>query len=409
MTTRRKFLKCAGAALAAPLVLPARVVFGANAPSNRITTAHIGVGGQGGGLLGGFLGLDNCQVLAVCDPFKDRREAGAADVDNRVRHERLQGVQRFPRSPGARPTSTPSWSPRPTTGTCRSRWRRSAPARTSIARSRWASASSRTGPCGPRSTSTGRSSSTARSSAPSARTAASPANWSATATSVKSRRSTSSPRTVPAAATRRRSPCRTGLDYDLWLGPAPVAPYAHDRVIGGGRWYIYDYALGFIAGWGAHPLDIAHWGYPQIPVEYDGTGVIPTEGLFDTVVDWDVTGRYASGAEFTLKAGSDLTTFIGTEGWIQAGRGRQTLAAEPASLLQREDQARADPSAAGQQPLRELHQRLPRPQDAGQRHRFRRPIGFHEPPRRHRDPHRPQDSVGPGPGNDSRRRASPPA
>ena len=49
-------------------------------------------------------------------------------------------------------------------------------------------------------------------------------------------------------------PVPAGLDYDLWLGPAPLAPYTHDRVIGGGRWHIYDYALGFIAGWGAHPL-----------------------------------------------------------------------------------------------------------------------------------------------------------
>jgi len=128
-------------------------------------------------------------------------------------------------------------------------------------------------------------------------------------------------------------PVPEGFDYDLWLGPAPVTPYTHDRVIGTGRFHIYDYALGFIAGWGAHPLDIAHWGYPHIPVEYEGTGRIPTEGLFDTVVDWDVRGRYASGAEFTLKPGSDLTTFVGTKGWVAAGRGRQTLAAEPASLL----------------------------------------------------------------------------
>jgi predicted dehydrogenase len=128
-------------------------------------------------------------------------------------------------------------------------------------------------------------------------------------------------------------PVPEGFDYDLWLGPAPVTPYTHDRVIGTGRFHIYDYALGFIAGWGAHPLDIAHWGYPHIPVEYEGTGRIPTEGLFDTVVDWDVRGRYASGAEFTLKPGSDLTTFVGTKGWIAAGRGRDKLAAEPASLL----------------------------------------------------------------------------
>jgi hypothetical protein len=135
----------------------------------------------------------------------------------------------------------------------------------------------------------------------------------------------------------KAEPVADGVDYDLWLGPAPVTPFCHDRCLGSGGpkgvYHIYDYAIGFIAGWGAHPLDIAHWGYPHIPVEYEGTGVIPTEGLFDTVVDWDVRGRYASGAVFTLKPGSDLTTFVGTKGWIAVGRGRQTLAAEPASLL----------------------------------------------------------------------------
>ena len=139
-------------------------------------------------------------------------------------------------------------------------------------------------------------------------------------------------RTARAAARPRRKPVPAGLNYDLWLGPAPVTPYTTDRVVGTGRWFIYDYAIGFIAGWGAHPLDIAHWGYPHIPVEYEGTGVVPTEGLFDTVIDWDVRGRYASGAEFTLKPGGDLTTFVGTTGWVAASRGGIT--AEPASLLQ---------------------------------------------------------------------------
>ena len=76
--------------------------------------------------------------------------------------------------------------------------------------------------------------------------------------------------------------------------------------MGTGRWYIYDYAIGFLGGWGAHPLDIAHWGYPHIPVEYEGTGKIPTEGLFDTVINWNVRGRYASGVEFTLKTGRGM-------------------------------------------------------------------------------------------------------
>ena len=127
-------------------------------------------------------------------------------------------------------------------------------------------------------------------------------------------------------------PVPGGLDYDLWLGPAPPAPYCKDRVFGGGRWFICDYSIGFLGGWGAHPLDIAHWAYPHIPVEYEGTGFIPTEGLFDAVYGWNVRGRYASGVEFTFAgAGGDMTTFIGTAGRVDVSRAKIT--AEPESLL----------------------------------------------------------------------------
>ena len=51
-----------------------------------------------------------------------------------------------------------------------------------------------------------------------------------------------------------------GFDYDRWLGPAPYKPYSEARCSIRGTWFIYDYAVGFIAGWGAHPLDVAVMG-----------------------------------------------------------------------------------------------------------------------------------------------------
>src|SRR4030042_621337 len=68
--TRRQFLRgsavAAGAALLAPSIVPASV-FGAEAPSNRITLGCIGVGRQGTGDMKEFLGLPATQVVAVCD------------------------------------------------------------------------------------------------------------------------------------------------------------------------------------------------------------------------------------------------------------------------------------------------------------------------------------------------------
>ena len=52
-------------------------------------------------------------------------------------------------------------------------------------------------------------------------------------------------------------PAPEWIDYDRWLGPAPYTPYTQDRCSNKLWWFISDYALGFIAGWGVHPLDIA--------------------------------------------------------------------------------------------------------------------------------------------------------
>jgi hypothetical protein len=76
------------------------------------------------------------------------------------------------------------------------------------------------------------------------------------------------------------------LNYEMWIGPAPMKPYTKSRCTEWGSYHIYDYALGFIAGWGVHPLDFAQWGLDRdhtSPVLYESQGEIPTGGLFDTV------------------------------------------------------------------------------------------------------------------------------
>jgi hypothetical protein len=55
-----------------------------------------------------------------------------------------------------------------------------------------------------------------------------------------------------------------GLNYDLWQGQVREKPYTQDLCGDSDSvttWYhISDYALGFVAGWGIHPMDIAAWG-----------------------------------------------------------------------------------------------------------------------------------------------------
>ncbi|MCZ2340852.1 MAG: Gfo/Idh/MocA family oxidoreductase [Bacteroidales bacterium] len=49
------------------------------------------------------------------------------------------------------------------------------------------------------------------------------------------------------------------LDYDLWLGPAPEAPFYANRVPA--RWrYFFDYGAGDMGNDGVHNIDVAIWG-----------------------------------------------------------------------------------------------------------------------------------------------------
>jgi predicted dehydrogenase len=53
-----------------------------------------------------------------------------------------------------------------------------------------------------------------------------------------------------------------GLDWDMWLGPAPKVPFNANRFGIGDRWstfrYFYDYANGWLGDWAVHLIDIVH-------------------------------------------------------------------------------------------------------------------------------------------------------
>ena len=50
-----------------------------------------------------------------------------------------------------------------------------------------------------------------------------------------------------------------GVDYDMWLGPAPKRPFNRNRFHFNFRWY-WDYAGGLMTDWGVHIIDIVLWG-----------------------------------------------------------------------------------------------------------------------------------------------------
>jgi len=81
--TRRGFLGATAAAVAMPWIIPAsaRGADGTVAPSNRLTMALIGRGCMGRGHLSRLVGDREVQVLAVCDVDRSRRDEGKEVVD----------------------------------------------------------------------------------------------------------------------------------------------------------------------------------------------------------------------------------------------------------------------------------------------------------------------------------------
>jgi myo-inositol 2-dehydrogenase / D-chiro-inositol 1-dehydrogenase len=126
------------------------------------------------------------------------------------------------------------------------------------------------------------------------------------------------PREPGSAGNPKPQPVPPELDYEMWLGPAPFAPYCRGRVHVNFRW-IWDYSGGIICDWGAHLFDTAQWGNDTEhtgPVEVEGKGTHWEGGLYNTVKDYDVTYRYANGVVMTCKPGDPSIKFIGTDGWV---------------------------------------------------------------------------------------------
>lgn len=111
-------------------------------------------------------------------------------------------------------------------------------------------------------------------------------------------------------------PVPQGLDYEMWLGPAPWAPYTADRVHYNFRW-ILDYSGGQLTDWGGHFFDLAHWAMDTEksgPVSVEGEGEFLSEGLFNTAQTFSIEYEYAGGVRVIA---SDQDEAVGTDGAIR--------------------------------------------------------------------------------------------
>jgi hypothetical protein len=126
-------------------------------------------------------------------------------------------------------------------------------------------------------------------------------------------------------------PAPKELDYEMWLGPAPLADYTEKRVhtpqaprARPGWICIQDYADGMLANWGAHLNDIAMWANDTErsgPIEISGHGKYPPKGdLWNVIHEFDVDFTFANGVHLICRNAQKASLrFEGTEGWIQIG------------------------------------------------------------------------------------------
>lgn len=342
--SRRDFLRRATAAVLAPSILPSSSL-GKTAPHNRVTLALIGAGGRGNGLLKGFVPLEDAQFLAVCDCFRDRRKRVRDSLNNLYGRQVVKAYADFrevlarddidaviiatpdhwhvPIAIAAARAGKDMYVEKPLGVSMTWAWVLRKAVRNKKRIFQYGTQQ--------------RSSAAFRNACELVRN-----GYLGHIERIEAWCPDISPQYaafhVPQFGSTAPVDPPEGFDYNTWLGPAPLKPYTVDRCTCYGAYHIYDYALGFIAGWGAHPLDIAQWGLnldDTSPVQYEGTGTIPTQGLYDTIDSWDVECRYANGVKMRFM-GSRVaepvvsayrswkdhgTTFFGSEGWISVDRG----------------------------------------------------------------------------------------
>lgn len=70
---------------------------------------------------------------------------------------------------------------------------------------------------------------------------------------------------LPACPKKPDGPVPSGVDYDLWLGPAPKRAFNPNRFHFNFRWF-WDYAGGLMTDWGVHLINVMLWAMgPQPP------------------------------------------------------------------------------------------------------------------------------------------------
>jgi predicted dehydrogenase len=122
-----------------------------------------------------------------------------------------------------------------------------------------------------------------------------------------------------------------GVDYDMWLGPAPKRPFNANRFHFNFRWF-WDYAGGLMTDWGVHELDIALYFMgaiaPKSVMASGGKLAYPddaseTPDTLQTVFEYDkfnLLWEHATGIDGGPYGRAEGIAFIGNNGTLVVNR-----------------------------------------------------------------------------------------
>lgn len=355
--TRRDFLKAAAvlsAAAGAPQVFPSSA-FGANAPSNRINVGFIGCGNQSTIDLPAFLGHADCQVLAVCDVNTASHGYRTPDqfLGRKPGQERVEGFYAAKKASGAYKGCDAYNDFRDVLA------RNDIDAVAIVVPDHWhglmtvlAAQAGKDIYCEkPLSLTIDQGQAMVKAVRAHRRVLQTGSHYRSSPDNrlgcelVRNGRIGKVQRILTQVAEInavepgpgwKPMPVPEGFDYEMWLGPAPWAPYHEGRCLYRFRFNL-DYSGGQVTNFGAHSNDAAQWalGMDQsgpIEIEDLGSEWPPPGTLYNTATKTAFRARYASGVELicrTDKPGFGVR-FEGTDGWVEYGYGG--LKTSPESL-----------------------------------------------------------------------------
>ena len=148
-----------------------------------------------------------------------------------------------------------------------------------------------------------------------------------------------------------------GVDYDMWLGPAPLRPFNRLRFHGNWRWF-FDYGAGDLGNDGVHRLDVARWVFEAAIAASDESplGTLKAvsahggKSYFDDDQQWPdnlmITYDYGSGrvvtyemriwAPYPMLGESEGAAVFGDAGYVVIGNSRWRAYSEGDKLVREE-------------------------------------------------------------------------